>query len=209
MLANMEIPIDPAISTDSLRQSALLDTAINVFARYGYRKTSMDEVARSARVSRQGLYLHFANKEELFRAAVLHALGNQLTAASAVLADTEKPLEARLVAALDEWLGRHVGAMGSDASDLIETSGLLAGSILSDHEERFEQTLADAIIASPLLMAVYAPSGVSSFQLARTLHATARGFKDISKSREAFVENVTIAVRVLCAPFRGQAHDIR
>jgi AcrR family transcriptional regulator len=209
ILTDMEIRRDPATSLDSLRRTALLDAAINVFARFGYRKTSMDEVARSAHVSRQGLYLYFANKEELFRAAVLHALGNQLAAASAVLADTKKPLESRLVAALDEWLGRYVGAMGADASDLIETSGLLAGSIKSDHEERFEQTLADALTASPLLMAVYGPSGISSWHLARTLHAAARSFKDTSKSREGFIENVTIAVRVLCAPCRGKAHDIR
>lgn len=125
-LPEKKSPIDPATSLDSLRRTALLDAAINVFARFGYRKTSMDEVARSARVSRPGLYLHFANKEELFKAAVLHALSDQLAAASAVLADTKKPLESRLVAALDEWLGRHVGAMGADASDLIETSGLFA-----------------------------------------------------------------------------------
>jgi AcrR family transcriptional regulator len=54
---------------DSRRRS-LLDAALTVFSRYGYQKTSMDEVARSAQLSRQGLYLHFATKEELFQAAV-------------------------------------------------------------------------------------------------------------------------------------------
>jgi AcrR family transcriptional regulator len=47
------------------RRRALLDAALAVFSRYGYQKTSMDEVARSAQLSRQGLYLHFATKEEL------------------------------------------------------------------------------------------------------------------------------------------------
>jgi hypothetical protein len=96
--------------------------------------------------------------------------------------------------------------MGADASDLIETSGLLAGTILSDHEKQFERALSNAIAASPLLMAVYAPSGLSSLQLARTLHATARGFKDTSASRKAFVDGVTVAVRVMCAPLREDFH---
>jgi AcrR family transcriptional regulator len=200
--SDREDPTESATSLESLRRSAVLDAAITVFARFGYRKTSMDEVALAARVSRQGLYLYFANKEELFRAAIVYALGDQLAAASAVLADAERPVETRLVAALDEWLGRHVGTVGTDASDLIETSGLLAGSILSDYEKRFEQVLGDAIGGSHLLMAAYAPSGLSSLQLARTLHATARGFKDNSKSRDAFVKNVAVAVRVLCAPFQ-------
>jgi len=41
--------------------------------------------------------------------------------------------------------------------------------------------------------------GISPKQLARMLHATARGFKHESGSRATFVEDVTTAVRVLCA----------
>jgi len=65
---------------------AVLDAAVAVFARFGFRKASMDEVARAAGVSRQGLYLQFANKEELFRKTLEHSLNNQLNAAVAALA---------------------------------------------------------------------------------------------------------------------------
>ncbi len=177
----------------------MLDAALLVFARFGFRKASMDEVARAAGVSRQGLYLHFATKEELFKASVEHALGGQLHAAVAALADEARPIEARLVSALDEWLGRYVGVMGADASDLIETSGELSASMMSEHAERFERAVANAI-AESALKGVYAGAGVSPKQLARTLHATARGFKHESGSRDAFVEDVATAVRVLCAP---------
>ena len=54
---NAEAP--PLPETDT-RQEAVLEAAVGVFARYGFRKTSMDEVARAAGVSRQGLYLQFA-----------------------------------------------------------------------------------------------------------------------------------------------------
>ena len=50
------------MSTDDPRRSRLLEAALGVFLRYGYKKTSMDEVARAADLSRQGLYLHFATK---------------------------------------------------------------------------------------------------------------------------------------------------
>src|SRR5260221_2127230 len=108
------------------RLAAVLDAAVGVFARYGYRKASMDEVARAAGVSRQGLYLQFANKEELFRKAVEHSLNSQLNAAVAALSRREDSLELRLIAACDAWSGRFIGSLGSDTADLMWASPSLA-----------------------------------------------------------------------------------
>ena len=41
--------------------------ATAIFLRYGFKKTSMDDVAQAAGVSRQGLYLYFDTKDFLFR----------------------------------------------------------------------------------------------------------------------------------------------
>ena len=95
----------PQVEPADARQAAVLDAAVGVFARFGFRKASMEEVARAAGVSRQGLYLEFANKEELFRKAVEHSLNNQLSAAAAALARGEDGLESRLIAACDAWSG--------------------------------------------------------------------------------------------------------
>src|ERR1700732_4424455 len=117
-------PPEPELA--DTRQLAVLDAAVGVFARYGYRKASMDEVARAAGVSRQGLYLQFANKEELFRKTLEHSLNNQLNAAVAALA-RQDGLEARIIAACDAWSGRFIGSLGSDAADLMCASTSLAG----------------------------------------------------------------------------------
>jgi AcrR family transcriptional regulator len=66
--------MSPVTEPTEQKQRALLDAAIGVFARFGYRKTSMDDIARAAGVSRQGLYLLFSNKEELFRRSVEYSL---------------------------------------------------------------------------------------------------------------------------------------
>lgn len=100
---------------DDARRRGLLEAALTVFTRYGFRKTSMEEVARAARVSRQGLYLHFATKEELFQATVKHTLESSLQAAVAALREGDT-LEQKLVRAFDEWVGRFVGMMGAGAS---------------------------------------------------------------------------------------------
>jgi AcrR family transcriptional regulator len=55
-------------SESQTRPKNLLDASLSAFLRYGFRKTSMEEVARASHISRQGLYLHFQTKEDLFRA---------------------------------------------------------------------------------------------------------------------------------------------
>jgi AcrR family transcriptional regulator len=181
------------------RRRALLDAALTVFTRYGYQKTSMDEVARSAHLSRQGLYLHFATKEELFQAAVRNALEGSSRAAVAALTSASLPLTQRLVRAFDEWLGRYIGIMGGDASDLIEATDRLSGAMLTQYEDAFAEAVTKAIRSSRLL-ASGKSSSVTARQVTDTLLATARGLKHSSKSREQFVQNFSIAVKLLCAP---------
>jgi AcrR family transcriptional regulator len=184
-------------ATDS-RRDALLDAAVGVFARYGFRKASMDEVARAAGVSRQGLYLQFADKEALFRSAVTHKLTRQLSAAMAVLSKQRDSLDVRLIAACDEWSGRYVGISGADAADLMCASTSLAGATLAHYEAQFEKALEHAIAASPLAEHCLT-AGFSPAELARALHATARGLKLSSKSRQEFVRGMTVAARMFCA----------
>ena len=159
----------------------------------------MDEVARAAGVSRQGLYLIFSDKEELFRRAVAFKLTRQLSAAVAALSVEPAGLADRLIAACDEWAGRYVGTLGADAADLMCASTSLAGAILGRYEDQFEKALAYAIAASPL-KAYCAGFGVTPQDAANALHATARGLKQYSKSRQEFVHGITVAARLFCAP---------
>jgi AcrR family transcriptional regulator len=181
------------------KHQALLEAAVAVFARYGFRKASMDEVARAAGVSRQGLYLLFADKEDLFRKAVCYKLTKQLSAAVLALSNQHASLESRLIAACDEWAGRFVGTMGADAADLMCASTTLAGATLTHYEAQFENALARAISESPLAN-FCAGAGLSPADVARALHATARGLKHSSTSRQDFVQGMTAAARMFCAP---------
>lgn len=55
------------------RDENIVECAIAVISRYGYKKTTMGDLADAAGVSRQTLYNKFPNKEEVLRAAVRHA----------------------------------------------------------------------------------------------------------------------------------------
>src|SRR5215472_14971786 len=54
-----------------LREERILDTAAAMLVRWGYRKTTIDDVAREAGVGKGTIYLHWKDKNELFRAAIL------------------------------------------------------------------------------------------------------------------------------------------
>ncbi len=196
------IPPCPAAEPES-RLCAVLDAAVGVFARYGYRKTSMEDVARAAGVSRQGLYLSFANKEELFRRALEHSLSDQLACAITALSRAEDGLETRLVAACKEWAGRFVGSLGADAADLMCASTSLAGETLAEYEWQFEQALANAIGGTPVAERC-AAAGLNIADFTRALHATARGLKQTCKTQEDFVKCMTAATRMACMPFNQQ-----
>lgn len=49
---------------------ALLDSATKLFAEEGYARTSLDEIAAGARVTKGALYGHFGSKQDLFRAVL-------------------------------------------------------------------------------------------------------------------------------------------
>jgi len=48
----------------------ILSVANKLFSRFGFHKTSMDEIAKIARKAKGSLYYHFSSKEELFKEVV-------------------------------------------------------------------------------------------------------------------------------------------
>ena len=51
-------------------RNKILSVANKLFSRFGFHKTSMDEIAKIARKAKGSLYYHFASKEELFKEVV-------------------------------------------------------------------------------------------------------------------------------------------
>ncbi len=53
------------------KQINILLAAVDVFSRYGFKKTTMGDIADHVGISRQTLYASYANKEEVMAAAML------------------------------------------------------------------------------------------------------------------------------------------
>jgi TetR/AcrR family transcriptional regulator, regulator of autoinduction and epiphytic fitness len=192
-------------TADRTRQERVLAAALEVFRRYGFRKTSMDEVARSADISRQGLYLHFASKEALFRAAVRQELDTALADASRCLDEEGAALDQRVVAALDAWLGRYVGSMlASDISGLRQNPAVQIEDMVDAAIAALDARLASAIAAATAEKD-RRRLGVTPEEITAVLHTVGQGARYLSsargESRAEFVARLTAAVRLVFAGF--------
>ena len=134
--------------TDTRRR--ILDTALDSFTRYGYRRTDVADIAEAAGLSRQGLYKHFASKEALFRAVVedLHESTLERATTDAKLATAEGPaavlialLEGRFVPFFERVYDTPHGV------ELLSESSRQCSDVNLAATRRFRKLLSDAIAA--------------------------------------------------------------
>ena len=181
-----------ARATGSGRRELVLASALDTFARYGYQKTSMEDVARAAAISRPGLYLLFGSKQELFTAAVTQALDRSLAAVSEVLADTTRPLRDRLLDAFDQWTGRYIGAMSREVNSMAGEYADMLGPAVAERPLRFAALLRAALAESP-----GTAEAARSAAVAQTLISTSTGIKHEVTTREAFLERLATAIDLI------------
>ncbi len=86
------------MEADKKRQ-AIFKAASDVFALYGFRRTSMQDIADAAGISRPALYLMFDNKEDLFRHLASHRQMQAIDEAISLLS-SDGTLEDRFVTAI-------------------------------------------------------------------------------------------------------------
>ncbi len=67
----------------------ILSVANKLFSRFGFHKTSMDEIVKIARKAKGSLYYHFASKEELFKEVVSKEIANLKNQLSIIVNNTD------------------------------------------------------------------------------------------------------------------------
>jgi AcrR family transcriptional regulator len=69
------------INKEDFRQKVII-SAGQIFSRYGFKKTTMDEIAKALKMGKSSIYYYFQSKEEIFEAVLLYEanlLRNELT----------------------------------------------------------------------------------------------------------------------------------
>jgi AcrR family transcriptional regulator len=71
------------INKEEFRRKVIV-SAGKIFSHYGFRKTTMDEIAKALKMGKSSIYYYFESKEEIFEAVVrweANVLRNELTTA--------------------------------------------------------------------------------------------------------------------------------
>lgn len=96
------------ISAFAQIRERILDTALEIFARKGYRDAHLEEIAQSSQASEGALFAHFPSKERIFLALIdqfADLLERRIVAAIAEEAQGVARLRAALVACLETFGG--------------------------------------------------------------------------------------------------------
>ena len=170
----------------NVKREAILLAASEQFKQYGYRKTSMDDIAKRMGVSRASLYSYFENKDDIFRSVSLAIHHRALSRAQhhlinqpAELKNTP-PFAVRIENAL---LARHgpfqKAVTGSPHGDeLFDEYSRLCGDIVQESHARFQALLANALnTASRAGVIDLKAAGVTGKGLAEVLNLGAAGLK--------------------------------
>ncbi|WP_006243916.1 TetR/AcrR family transcriptional regulator [Mycolicibacterium tusciae] len=97
---------DAVLGRSARKRATILSAGRELFLGNGYQGTSVDQIAATAEVSKQTVYKHFGDKQELLLAIVNEALDSTVTpflGRIAQLADTDD-LEADLTALAGDYL---------------------------------------------------------------------------------------------------------
>lgn len=66
----MDNQVENGSKKESNRES-ILKIAQEIFSKYGYRKTTLDDIANAVRKGKSSLYYYFKSKEDLFQAVIM------------------------------------------------------------------------------------------------------------------------------------------
>jgi AcrR family transcriptional regulator len=133
-------------STVSSTRDRILTAAFTLFGRYGFRRTSMEDIATEAGLSRAALYLQFRSKEDIFR-ELARGLHEQASAGSEIALTRDGPLVERLRAAVEAKTLRmtEIAYASPHGIELMDEKNRLCGDLAIESERRFQKALARAL----------------------------------------------------------------
>ncbi len=172
--------------------------ALKVFIHYGYRKTSLDDVAQAVGVSRQTLYQRYTNKETLFKLSLEMCLEDSLVRCRAVAKEAGGDVEDKLFRIFDIWGGEYVEMLRSSphAAEVMEASEALVGDLCETKMEEFADILREVLESFGL--PVLKDERISAHKLAEIMNFTAKGLFHKAKDYEHFSEQIRTTIFVMC-----------
>jgi AcrR family transcriptional regulator len=182
-------------SGSSTRQDEIVDAAISIFLRFGYKKASMDTVATAVNLSRQAVYLHFSTKEALFGAVVESLCEKTGQSAHVALWREGLTLDQQLLAAFDETMPHESMEL---LAELLRTARVLVPQSVADIDALVVQEVS-ARLHGALGRRRWPVRGVTVEQAASVLQASSYGIKQQTESRDQYLRGMQSAISLTLA----------
>jgi AcrR family transcriptional regulator len=180
---------------------------MRVFRRHGFRRSSIEQAAEEAGLTRQALYHHFPSKEALFRAGI-ERLYEQALAAEVAAAGASEATGASLSDILIAEIGARLRTLFAALEASLHLDELFsehlaqARDLYSAYSVRFGAEVAATIARVCRARKLELASGVTVEELARCVEMAIHGTKSAYPSMqpaEAFLKQLEVMLRMLIA----------
>lgn len=161
-------------------EAAALAAALAEFSTFGFKRTSMESVARRAGLSRATLYKRWRTKDELFRSLVADLHDRQVDAMRQTAEGAAGNLPQRLLAVIEArfvpWVELTSGS--PHAAELYDVHSRQCGDLARASQERSEAVLARIVAEAARAGEIdLRPSGLGAADVASALFDAAHGAK--------------------------------
>ncbi|WP_170478893.1 TetR/AcrR family transcriptional regulator [Ruegeria arenilitoris] len=173
---------------DDPKQAAILSSAFQAFATYGFRKTSMDDIAKGAGMSRPAVYLHYKNKQDIVRK--LTQLHYEEKISSVFKALQSKGAVSQIVsrAILAQSDGMAAILASPHGVEMLDATKSMSTDIVEQGEAKLTQLYADWLAREDTAGRVCLPDKAE--ETARTITATLKGIKLTASSASEFEKRI-------------------
>jgi AcrR family transcriptional regulator len=185
----------------------ILDAAMAVFRRHGFRRSSIEQAAEAAGLTRQALYHHFKSKEALFRAVIERLHESALAAEVAAVNAREKAgggLADILVAGVTARLRQFIASFDGSPhiEELFSEHLIQARDLYRKYAGLYAAHGAATIERVCRKQRLSLAAGMTSQELARCVEMAINGAKSVNagmQPADAFLGDLTTMSRTLIA----------
>ena len=165
------------------------------FAQYGFRKTSMEDIARAAGVSRQSIYKKYGSKEKCHEWTIHSYLSSMYARIFAALSNDELPPLRTLVNVFDILIGEAIEIVSQPhGTEILDDCLKITHAAEEDWPLRLRARLADFLDRHNLVATERAKG------TAFALISAGKGLLVEESSREQFLESMSVIIKSVLYP---------
>lgn len=183
------------------RRRAILEAAFKTFVSYGFKRTTMADIADEAGISRPALYLQFKNKGDIFRAGfemfveeLLGTMASVLVGKGDLPARVAEAVIAGLVTPFRDFHGTPHG------EELFDAKQALAEDLGNEWFARMQHLIADAMTRAIADGQMKLPDGADAPIVARLLVNGLEGIKNRTHLGEGTEREMRLLVDLMLKP---------